>query len=504
MNTKIISLILAAVLSLGVLASCGSSGSGDETTAAATDAAGTTGATTTTAPEFDPPADPNLEAISVKSANFTLSNADMSYLFQNAYQEVLYQLSQSGMTPASVGLDTNASLKMQKCSVDKNSETWFDYFLNASKAEAKQLLALAEAAKAAGFELTDEDNKLADDTIADIKEYAEQNGSNLEDYIALMYGKSVNEATVRKMISLSVLTGKYLDDRLAKVDTSDAALEEIYKENRYSYETVDYVVYGFDYKDILPENATDADIAAAKAEMNTYAAELAKCRDKDSFLAYAVKNMTEVLGLTDAEAEKAKEQLISKGVKYSSSSEVTKWAFDAEIGDIFTEESPGGEGALSLYLLTGKSGRSDANDLHSVRHILFLSSTYKDDTKAREVYDAWVADGADVDKFIELVGEYSEDPGSVSAGGLYEGVYEGQMVDEFNDWVFDPARKHGDHGIVKTSYGWHIMFYEEGYSKWKHDMKQKLLEKEYTAINAEIEKATGITFDDALLATISA
>ena len=33
------------------------------------------------------------------------------------------------------------------------------------------------------------------------------------------------------------------------------------------------------------------------------------------------------------------------------------------------------------------------------------------------------------------------------------------MVPEFNDWCFDASRVPGDHGVVKTSYGYHIMFF---------------------------------------------
>ena len=33
------------------------------------------------------------------------------------------------------------------------------------------------------------------------------------------------------------------------------------------------------------------------------------------------------------------------------------------------------------------------------------------------------------------------------------------MVAEFNDWCFDSERKVGDHGIVKTTYGYHIMYF---------------------------------------------
>ena len=35
----------------------------------------------------------------------------------------------------------------------------------------------------------------------------------------------------------------------------------------------------------------------------------------------------------------------------------------------------------------------------------------------------------------------------------------GQMVTEFNDWCFDESRQPGDTGIVKTSYGYHIMYF---------------------------------------------
>ena len=38
-------------------------------------------------------------------------------------------------------------------------------------------------------------------------------------------------------------------------------------------------------------------------------------------------------------------------------------------------------------------------------------------------------------------------------------VTEGSMVEEFNDWCFDSSRKAGDTDIVKTDYGYHIMYY---------------------------------------------
>ena len=63
------------------------------------------------------------------------------------------------------------------------------------------------------------------------------------------------------------------------------------------------------------------------------------------------------------------------------------------------------------------------------------------------------------ESFGELAATYSSDGGSSTNGGLYEDVHPGQMVTEFNDWCFDASRKPGDTGIVKTSYGYHVMYF---------------------------------------------
>ena len=65
--------------------------------------------------------------------------------------------------------------------------------------------------------------------------------------------------------------------------------------------------------------------------------------------------------------------------------------------------------------------------------------------KAQDILDEWKAGAATEDSFAELANEYSEDPGSNTTGGLYEQVYQGQMVTEFNDWCFDPARQSRRH-----------------------------------------------------------
>ena len=77
---------------------------------------------------------------------------------------------------------------------------------------------------------------------------------------------------------------------------------------------------------------------------------------------------------------------------------------------------------------------------------------------ANNLYNMWLADPSE-ENFSTLATTYTQDPGSQSTGGLYEDVYPGQMVTEFNDWCFAEGRQPGDHGIVKTTYGYHLMYF---------------------------------------------
>ena len=58
------------------------------------------------------------------------------------------------------------------------------------------------------------------------------------------------------------------------------------------------------------------------------------------------------------------------------------------------------------------------------------------------------------------------------------------MVPEFNDWCFDASRQYGDYDLVKTSYGYHVMFFVKSEPKWtyyaesdwKNDQSNKLMD----------------------------
>ena len=107
----------------------------------------------------------------------------------------------------------------------------------------------------------------------------------------------------------------------------------------------------------------------------------------------------------------------------------------------------------------------------NVRHILIQpegtndDGTYTDEAwaaaekKANDLLTEWKNGEHTEESFAFMAAENSADPGSAENGGLYEDVYPGQMVDAFDAWCFDASRQPGDTGIVKTDYGYHIMYF---------------------------------------------
>ena len=60
------------------------------------------------------------------------------------------------------------------------------------------------------------------------------------------------------------------------------------------------------------------------------------------------------------------------------------------------------------------------------------------------------------------------------------------MVPEFNDWCFDPARQTGDYDLVKTDYGYHVMYFVQSQPMWFVNAESDLLESISTAIVPEL------------------
>lgn len=145
---------------------------------------------------------------------------------------------------------------------------------------------------------------------------------------------------------------------------------------------------------------------------------------------------------------------------------------DEEVEAYFTENEAAYEA----------SGLSRSDKYVDVRHVLIMpegatsenirTETFEDAAweasrvKAEELLAQWEQGEKNEDTFAAMAVEHSQD-GSASSGGLYTGVTQGQMVEAFDAWCFDEARQPGDFGLVKTEFGYHLMYFVGSRPVWQ-------------------------------------
>ena len=150
----------------------------------------------------------------------------------------------------------------------------------------------------------------------------------------------------------------------------------------------------------------------------------------------------------------------------------------------------------------------------TARHILLSVPTTTEESTEEDIAEAEAADAAAKAKIEEILAEfqsgeqteeafgelalkYSQDSGSVTDRGLIEEFSEGQMVTEFNDWCFDKSRKEGDVEIVKTNYGYHLIYFvSEGAPFWQVNARNVLLNEQYNEYYSTLTGKYAVSTDD--------
>jgi peptidyl-prolyl cis-trans isomerase D len=124
------------------------------------------------------------------------------------------------------------------------------------------------------------------------------------------------------------------------------------------------------------------------------------------------------------------------------------------VGSIYGPYVDGGS-----YVLAKIMDMKVLPDTVKVRHILIATEQQgqliREDSTAKKLADSIqlaIKNGANFDS---LCAQYSDDPGSKDKGGVYDNIYTGQMVPEFNDFIF--SHNTGDKGVIKTDYGYHYI-----------------------------------------------
>jgi len=402
----------------------------------------------------------NGSAVALKIGNTEYTVNDVQYMYVATFNEVYSNLY---YTYSSYGIDVSTivdiSKPLEEQMVDE-TKTWHEYVLDYTVNTLKSITGVYEEAIANGFVLPEEYQTDLDSFSQQLEEIAAKNSMTKEEYIENSYGKGVTEESVRKMTEIQIYCNAYIQDYQGKVTVSDEDIQAYYEANKKDIDTV--AMRFFFTPTYSDEEGSEYTHEQAKAAAEAVAA----AQNAEEFDNLAYEN-------ADEEQKKSYDEggsTLMQGITYNGVGieEVSEWLFDEarQYGDTYTFHDV----EYSSYLIVMFEERVDPNyDYIDVRHILITPEEDEEgnisdeawtaaEEKANEIYEGFLAGEQTEEAFGELAKEHSAD-GNAAQGGIYEDVKKGQMVETFNNWCFDEARQPGDSGIVKTRFGYHIMYF---------------------------------------------
>ncbi len=285
------------------------------------------------------------------------------------------------------------------------------------------------------------------------------------------------------------------------------------------------------------------------AEAKKTADKIAAAKSEDEYLAAVAEAAGDKKYLTDDSLTLTKDTTSETIYNNTNDTELSSWLFSDEAVTGATKVVEESGTGYTVYYVADAAHKPDDSMTYSVRHILVKfpeddADTTEDaetadtaDTAAEDTADADVTvpaldtkayddvkiildvdgdsakdkatylkaqnilqeylDGEHTaDAFGALAKKYTEDSNG-DQGGLYEDVAIGKMVSEFESWCTAKGRKEGNVGIVETTYGYHVMYFEGKKTvPWDDAVKTALVSTQVQ------EYMTGLAQDESVALTV--
>ena len=443
-------------------------------------------------------------AVTVNGHNFTAG--EVEYYYHSAYQQEyeLYYYSTMGIT----GLTNfNPSLDPKDQYVDEEqTQTYHDYFMESALNALTQVAALTDAAEKDGFslDLSETGKETYETNLANTKNSAITSNYSYSSYIKAVYGTHMTTGIYESCLKRAIMLTEYQQAHQDALTYTDEDYTTYYDENKDNVDTFSYEVA---FLSGTAPSTTDEEgnTVEATEEEQTIAMETAKANaEKLMADVEAGGDFAELAG-SYTEESTANTFRATETTGSSVSTTYGDWLKDAARteGDMEVFESTSG-----YYVVRFLDRYLDETPTADIRHILIKAELTQEDDPATEDVDEstiptdeameaakaeaegllaqWEAGDKTAESFAELAIANSDDTGSASDGGLYTQVKEGQMVDTFNDWIFDSEHTEGDTGLVENTnsgqYGWHVMYFQAWNDPtWKINAKSSLQNDDMTS-----------------------
>lgn len=443
-----------------------------------------------------------------------------NYYFANTYNSLMSTqdtYEQYGLSLEDNNLDVDFEIPLSKQTTtneDGEVVTWLEYLYEQVLSSIKTTyMYYNEAVKANGGEepeITEDQQTELNDTLSQYKDTAESYGYTLSAYLVQAMGKGVTESVFRRESTISYIAQNYqseMTDTATEEEYTDADLEAYRDSHIDDFEAVSIRIFeagseddAIAFRDALSSDGSNfADLCVQYSDDSVYNNSY-YAQNEASTKLYATRSILQNAGYAIATADHSHED----GEEHSDD-EVLEypgldWLFseDRQAGDIYQYST------TVVYVLE-PAQIPEASSVN-VRHILISPETDDDSTDmtsatqeqwaaaletAEGIVDEFNAGDRSEDSFASLATENTTDTASASSGGLYENVVPGQMVDAFESWALDPARRTGDVGIVQTQYGYHIMYFSGNTDTpiWKVNAQSAVTTEDANTAAEELDNA---------------
>ena len=492
--------------------------------------------------------------VSAAEYGYYYSSAFNNY-FQYSYQYDTYY--GAGMGQMYTGYDYATSPDQQAYSgtiEGVEDPMYTDFFADQAMQSLRYVKASLKYAEENGIELDEEDLKEVEASYEEFEEGAKSINYSLPAYLRQFFHKGMTPALLKQIMTEQALTTKVSEVKIDEFADSytEAKVEKTFFNDLETYGVVSLRVY-----EILAEEetvkaeeegaedtqeVTDKTMAAAKTQAEAFAA---KVNTVDSFKNAAAEaeqaaGNEAYVDFRDDDTKTAMADTTYSDLSYESSdTEFLAWAFseDTKAGATYIVENA--STGYSVFMMEEPVHKAPDAYTYDVRHILVQfpeeESSSAEDTaeeteekeevtvevldtskydvtvdievnteeytnadlyiKAQDILKEYLEGDKTEELFGELAAEYSEDS-NASEGGIYEGVTEGYMVAEFENWALEEGRKAGDVGIVETEYGYHIMYFiGSEKTTWSDVIRTDLAEEEFNTLAEELESADNVKID---------
>lgn len=442
----------------------------------------------------------------------TVGNTDVSVGMYNFYYQNIVKQYVQYASNGYYDIDLSKDFSTQYTTDDDGNEiSWQDRFKENTTELIKKNTIYYQKGIESGITLTDAQKEMIETQLDNIKNAASSANLGVNEYIAQTYGDNCGLETLRKYLEQNYISSVYYYQQQIKLRPSEDELNAYFKENENDYKSCSYAILEAEY-----DTSSDA---TKKAAVDNAKAAIAKITDEDSMKALIPEFCSDLISkyisagyftdesdAVDAFAGAMDSTSVKSDVESNFGEDIADWMFntDTAVGSLnyYADENAG---VIYIIMKTSQPAldSDSASKVYSVRHILVIPESGDDSSssassstatkkyteeewaaaleKANSILDEYNKGDKTELSFAKLAEKYTDDTSSTSVnmnnmyGGGIMDTQLGQMVSDFENWAIDSSRKYGDVEIVKSSYGYHIMFFISYCPQYMYDAENQYI-----------------------------